>query len=53
MLTEKQKELLKDKLDLWRRASVEGAVSSRDYNRRAAAALEALMREAGYLDENP
>lgn len=42
-LTLAQLELLHDKVDLWRRATVEGAMDSRDYYRRAADALEACL----------
>lgn len=42
-LTLAQLELLHDKLDLWRRAAVEGPMDSRDYNRRAADALAACL----------
>jgi hypothetical protein len=41
--TEKQFELLRDKYVLWDRASREGPMELRDYNRRAAEALKALL----------
>jgi len=42
-LSDAQRELLDDKLDLWRRAAGEGPMDSRDYNRRAVDALTILL----------
>lgn len=42
-MTEAQLELLRDKYVLWDRASREGSMELRDYNRRAADALKALL----------
>ncbi len=42
-LTEKQLELLLDKLDLWQRFSHEGNDEHRDYHRRCAEALAAAL----------
>lgn len=44
-MTEGQLELLRDKFVLWDRASREGAMDLRDYNRRAAEALKQLLAE--------
>lgn len=44
-MTPEQRALLEDKADLWRRASKEGSVELRDYNYRAAAALDQLLNE--------
>jgi len=43
MITEDQLELLRDKYVLWDRASREGNMELRDYNRRAADALKAAL----------
>lgn len=42
-LTDAQRELLEDKFVLWDRASREGNMELRDYNRRAAEALKAAL----------
>lgn len=42
-LTEAQRILLEDKYLLWDRASREGLMDLRDYNRRAAAALKVAL----------
>lgn len=42
-LTDAQRELLEDKFVLWERASREGHMDLRDYNRRAAEALKAAL----------
>lgn len=42
-LTEKQRELLEDKLALWREGSTNGNMEMRDYNRRCAEALAAAL----------
>lgn len=42
-LTHAQRELLDDKLDVWRRAANDGRKEWRDYNRRCAEALEAAL----------
>lgn len=42
-LTDDQRELLEDKFLLWDRASREGSMDLRDYNRRAADALKAAL----------
>lgn len=42
-MTEAQLELLRDKYTLWDRAAREGSMDLRDYNRRAADALKALL----------
>jgi hypothetical protein len=42
-LTDAQRELLEDKFVLWDRASREGAMDLRDYNRRAAEALKVAL----------
>lgn len=42
-LTKAQRELLEDKFVLWDRASREGNVELRDYNRRAAEALKVAL----------
>jgi len=44
-MTKEQRELLADKLYLWRKESTQGNMEMRDYNRRCADALEALMNE--------
>jgi hypothetical protein len=44
-VTEAQLELLRDKYVLYDRASREGPMDMRDYNRRAAEALKALLSE--------
>lgn len=44
-LTEAQLELLRDKYVLWERASREGNMELRGYNRRCAIALKALLAE--------
>lgn len=41
-LSKTQRELLEDKLALWRTASTSGPMDGRDYNRRAVEALEEL-----------
>lgn len=46
-MTPAQLELLYDKLDLWRRASTEGNMELRDYNRRCA---EALARALAFVE---
>jgi len=51
-LTEAQRELLNDKLELWQLASVQGPMDSRDYNKRAAAALSALLEVYDRIDED-
>lgn len=43
MLTDAQRELLEDKFVLWDRASREGSMVLRDYNRRAAEALKVAL----------
>jgi hypothetical protein len=42
-MTESQLELLRDKYVLWDRASREGPMDMRDYNRRAAEAMKAAL----------
>lgn len=42
-MTQDQFELLQDKYTLWDRASREGAMDLRDYNRRCAEALKQLL----------
>jgi hypothetical protein len=42
-MSEAQLELLRDKYVLWDRASREGPMDMRDYNRRAAEALKAAL----------
>lgn len=42
-MTEDQLELLRDKFILWDRASREGPIDLRDYNRRCAEALKAIL----------
>lgn len=42
-LTDAQRELLEDKFILWDRASREGSMDLRDYNRRAAEALKIAL----------
>lgn len=42
-LTDAQRELLEDKFVLWDRASREGPIDLRDYNRRAAEALKTAL----------
>ena len=42
-MTEAQLELLRDKFVLWERASQNGPMDQRDYNRRAAEALKAAL----------
>lgn len=42
-LTDEQRELLEDKYVLWDRASREGNMELRDYNRRAAEALKVAL----------
>ena len=42
-LTDDQRELLEDKFVLWERASREGSMELRDYNRRAAEALKVAL----------
>lgn len=42
-LTDAQRELLEDKFILWDRASREGSMEMRDYNRRAADALKVAL----------
>lgn len=42
-LTDAQRELLEDKFILWDRASREGNMELRDYNRRAAEALKVAL----------
>jgi len=42
-LTDTQRELLQDKFVLWERASSQGPMDLRDYNRRAADALKAAL----------
>jgi hypothetical protein len=42
-LTDAQRELLEDKFILWDRASREGNMDLRDYNRRAAEALKVAL----------
>lgn len=42
-MTDDQRVLLEDKFILWDRASREGAMDLRDYNRRAADALKAAL----------
>lgn len=42
-LTDTQRELLEDKFVLWERASREGPMDLRDYNRRAAEALKVAL----------
>jgi hypothetical protein len=44
-VTEAQLELLRDKYVLWERFSREGPMDTRDYDRRAAEALKALLSE--------
>jgi hypothetical protein len=44
-VTELQIILLQDKFMLWRKASREGPTELRDYNRRCADALQALLSE--------
>lgn len=49
-VTDEQADLLRDKYVLWERASREGSVELRDYNRRSAEALKAalmVVSEAG------
>lgn len=43
VLTDAQRELLEDKFILWDRASREGNMDLRDYNRRAAEALKVAL----------
>jgi len=45
-VTQDQITLLEDKLALWRRASEQGSMELRDYNRRCADALEQCLHEA-------
>lgn len=53
-LTDDQAALLRDKYVLWERASREGPMDLRDYNRRAAEALKAaLMIVSEYLQPLP
>jgi hypothetical protein len=42
-ITPEQRELLEDKLQIWRWAAKEGNMELRDYNRRCADALEAAL----------
>lgn len=49
-LTEQQRELLNDKLQLWQRAAVEGSMDLRSYNRRCAEALGAALQLIDSLD---
>lgn len=44
-LTGARRELLNDKIDVWRRQSVEGSLDLRDYNRRSADALASALAE--------
>lgn len=44
-MTEAQLELLRDKHTLWSRMAREGSMELRDYNRRSAEALGALLAE--------
>lgn len=50
-MTEAQLELLRDKYVLWDRNAREGAMDLRDYNRRCADALKALLGE--YAEGRP
>ena len=53
-MTDDQAALLRDKYVLWERASREGPMDLRDYNRRAAEALKAaLMIVSEYLQPAP
>ena len=52
-MTEAQLELLRDKHVLWDRASREGAMDLRDYNRRAAEALKQLLAEHSEFSRVP
>lgn len=53
-MTDDQAALLRDKYVLWERASREGPLDLRDYNRRAAEALKAaLMIVSEYLQPVP
>lgn len=44
-MTPDQIEILKDKVSVWKQYSADGNMDMRDYNRRCAAALEALLSE--------
>lgn len=44
-MTREQRELLADKLALWRKESTQGNMGLRDYNRRCADALEAALTQ--------
>lgn len=46
-LTDKQRELLLDKLDAWRQQTSQGNTEWRDYHRRCVEALEAVLSIAG------
>lgn len=48
-MTADQFALLQDKVALWRRASTEGSMELRDYNRRAGEALTAALVERAEL----
>jgi hypothetical protein len=50
-MTPEQRTLLEDKADVWRRASREGNMELRDYHRRCADALDALLNERDDLRE--
>lgn len=52
-MTEDQLILLRDKHTLWVRASKEGPMDTRDYNRRAAEALGELLAEHSAAFPNP
>jgi hypothetical protein len=53
MVTADQQTLLRDKIAIWRQQASQGPVEMRDYNRRAAEALEALFADWEASDPTP